>query len=134
MARLRIVFRLGLKELWAVLRDPVLLGLVAYTFTLAIVTVARGVRTEVRDAAIAVVDLDGSALSVRLAQAFLPPWFKPARAIGEAFPALYFQRITAGVINKGSGVASLGPDLFAIAGFVLLFWTLAVLLLPEQER
>ena len=82
MARLRIVFRLGLKELWAVLRDPVLLGLVAYTFTIAIVTVARGVRTEVRDAAIAVVDLDGSALSVRLAQAFLPPWFKPARAIG----------------------------------------------------
>jgi ABC-2 type transport system permease protein len=82
VARLRIVFRLGLKELWAVLRDPVLLGLVAYTFTLAIVTVARGVRTEVRDAAIAVVDLDGSALSVRLAQAFLPPWFKPARAIG----------------------------------------------------
>jgi len=82
LARLRIVFRLGLKELWAVLRDPVLLGLVAYTFTIAIVTVARGVRTEVRDAAIAVVDLDGSALSVRLAQAFLPPWFKPARAIG----------------------------------------------------
>jgi ABC-2 type transport system permease protein len=82
VARLRIVFRLGLKELWAVLRDPVLLGLVAYTFTIAIVTVARGVRTEVRDAAIAVVDLDGSPLSVRLAQAFLPPWFKPARAIG----------------------------------------------------
>jgi ABC-2 type transport system permease protein len=82
VARLRIVFRLGLKELWAVLRDPVLLGLVAYTFTIAIVTVARGMRTEVRDAAIAVVDLDGSALSVRLAQAFLPPWFKPARAIG----------------------------------------------------
>lgn len=82
MGRLRIVFRLGLKELWAVLRDPVLLALVAYTFTVAIVTVARGVRTEVRDAAIAVVDLDGSALSVRLAEAFLPPWFKPARAIG----------------------------------------------------
>jgi len=82
VARLRIVFRLGFKELWAVLRDPVLLGLVAYTFTIAIVTVARGVRTEVRDAAIAVVDLDGSPLSVRLAQAFLPPWFKPARAIG----------------------------------------------------
>lgn len=82
MGRLRTVFRLGLKELWAVLRDPVLLALVAYTFTVAIVTVARGVRTEVRDAAIAVVDLDGSVLSVRLAEAFLPPWFKPARAIG----------------------------------------------------
>ncbi len=82
MASLRIVFRLGLKELWAVLRDPVLLGLVAYTFTIAIVTVARGVRTEVRDAAIAVVDLDRTPLSARLTDAFLPPWFKPARAIG----------------------------------------------------
>ncbi|MCS6779666.1 MAG: ABC transporter permease [Geminicoccaceae bacterium] len=81
MASLRITFRLGLKELWAVLRDPVLLGLVAYTFTIAIVTVARGVRTEVRDAAIAVVDLDQSPLSNRLVDAFLPPWFKPARAI-----------------------------------------------------
>lgn len=82
MASLRITLRLGLKELWAVLRDPVLLGLVAYTFTIAIVTVARGVRTEVRDAAIAVVDLDRTALSGRLADAFLPPWFKPARMIG----------------------------------------------------
>lgn len=82
MAALRIVVRLGLKELWAVLRDPVLLGLVLYTFTVAIVTVARGVRTEVRDAAIAVADLDRTALSGRLADAFLPPWFKPARPIG----------------------------------------------------
>lgn len=81
MARLRIVFRLGLKELWAVARDPVLLGLVVYTFTIAIVSVARGVRTEVRDAAIAVVDLDRSMLSKRLEDAFLLPLFKPARAI-----------------------------------------------------
>jgi ABC-2 type transport system permease protein len=82
VASLRVTFRLGLKELWAVLRDPVLLGLVAYTFTIAIVTVARGVRTEVRDAAIAVVDLDRTALSGRLVDAFLPPWFQPARTIG----------------------------------------------------
>ncbi len=82
MRSLRQVFHLGLKEIRAVLRDPVLLGLVIYTFSVAIVTVARGVRTEVRDAAIAVADLDRSALSTRLAQAFLPPWFKPAVAIG----------------------------------------------------
>jgi ribosome-dependent ATPase len=55
-------------------------------------------------------------------------------AIGEAFPALYFQRVTAGVINKGLGFDTLAPDLLALAGFVLLFWTLAFLLLPEQER
>jgi len=117
VARLRIVFRLGLKELWAVLRDPVLLGLVAYTFTLAIVTVARGVRTEVRDAAIAVVDLDGSALSVRLAQAFLPPWFKPARAIGleevervmERGEATFVLLIPAGL--EADLLAGRGPEL-----------------------
>ncbi len=57
-----------------------------------------------------------------------------SRAIGEAFPALYFQRITAGVINKGLGFDTLAPDLLALVGFVLLFWTLAVLLLPEEER
>lgn len=82
MLRLRTIFHLGRKELWAVLRDPVLLGLVLYTFTVAIVTVARGVRTEVRDVAIAVVDLDRSLLSTRLASAFLPPAFQPARSIG----------------------------------------------------
>ena len=57
-----------------------------------------------------------------------------SRAIGEAFPALYFQRVTAGVINKGLGFDTLAPDLLALAGFALLFWTLAFLLLPEQER
>ncbi len=81
-AALRNILRLGFKELWAVVRDPVLMLLVAYSFSVAIVTVARGVRTEVRDAAIAVVDLDGSTLASRLVGAFLPPLFKPARFVG----------------------------------------------------
>ncbi|MCS6779667.1 MAG: ribosome-associated ATPase/putative transporter RbbA [Geminicoccaceae bacterium] len=57
-----------------------------------------------------------------------------SRAIGQSFPALYFQRIVTGVVNKGLGLDSLWPDLVTLAGFVLLFWVLAVALLPEQER
>ncbi len=57
-----------------------------------------------------------------------------SRAIGRSFPAFWFQRIVAGVINKGSGFAELWVDLLALGGFVLLFWTAAALLLPEQER
>lgn len=57
-----------------------------------------------------------------------------SRAIGQSFPALYFQRIVTGVVNKGLGFELLWPDLATLAGFVLLFWTLAAALLPEQER
>lgn len=90
MRSLRNIFRLGVKELWSLLRDPVLMGLVAYTFTGAVFAVANGVRTEVRNAAIAVVDEDRSTLSNRIRGAFLPPYFKPAALIGieETGPAM----------------------------------------------
>ena len=82
MRGLAIVYLLGVKELYSLLRDPVLMALILYTFTGAVYTVARGVQTEVRNAAIAVVDEDGSALSARIAAAFLPPLFQPAALIG----------------------------------------------------
>jgi ABC-2 type transport system permease protein len=75
------IFRLGIKELRSLYADPVLLILMLYTFTVAIYEVAQNVRMEVEDAAIAVVDEDGSQLSRRLADAFLPPQFKPAAPI-----------------------------------------------------
>lgn len=82
MRGLAIVYRLGVKELYSLLRDPVLMALIAYTFTGAVYTVARGVQTELRNAAIAVVDEDRSAVSGRIAAAFLPPYFQPAARIG----------------------------------------------------
>ncbi|MGI3211936.1 ABC transporter permease [Roseovarius tibetensis] len=90
MRSLRNVFRLGLKELWSLFRDPVLMALVAYTFTVAVYAVAHGVRTEVRNAAIAVVDEDRSTVSGRIRGAFLPPYFQPADLIGidEMGPAM----------------------------------------------
>ncbi|WP_374305655.1 ABC transporter permease [Ferrovibrio sp.] len=69
------VYRLGLKEMIALARDPVLLGLMIFSFTFSIYSVAHGVRTEVRNAAIAVVDGDGSQLSRRIVEALQPPYF-----------------------------------------------------------
>lgn len=69
------VYRLGLKEMIALARDPVLLGLMIFSFTFSIYSVAHGVRTEVRNAAIAVVDGDGSQLSRRIIEALQPPYF-----------------------------------------------------------
>ena len=90
MRSIRNIFRLGVKELWSLLRDPVLMGLVLYTFTGAVFAVANGVRTEVRNAAIAVVDEDRTTVSNRIRSAFLPPYFKPAALIGieEMGPAM----------------------------------------------
>jgi ABC-2 type transport system permease protein len=72
------ILRLGIKELYSLRRDPVLVFLIVYTFTFAIYSVAIGVRTEVRNASIAIVDEDRSALSRGIRDAFLKPYFKPA--------------------------------------------------------
>lgn len=82
MRALRNILRLGIKELYSLARDPVLLVLIVYAFTMAVIAVARGVQTELHNAAIAIVDEDRSALSARLQGAFLPPHFKPAQRIG----------------------------------------------------
>lgn len=81
MRSMTTALRLGIKELYSVARDPVLMLLIAYTFTLAIYTVANGVQTEIRNAAIAVVDEDRSVLSERIRGAFLQPYFQPAALI-----------------------------------------------------
>ncbi|MBO6560369.1 MAG: ABC transporter permease [Nisaea sp.] len=82
MRALLIILRLGIKEIYSLARDPVLMGLIVYTFSVSIYTVADGVETELRDAAVAIVDEDDSALSHRLRGAFLPPYFKPPAIIG----------------------------------------------------
>ncbi|MFX4223220.1 MAG: ribosome-associated ATPase/putative transporter RbbA [Thalassobaculum sp.] len=56
-----------------------------------------------------------------------------ARFIGEAFPALYFQKISAGVFNKGLGLPELYANHLTLGGFVVLYWVLATLLLRKQE-
>ncbi len=66
------------KELRSLLADPVMMVLIVYVFSVAILAVANGAKMEVEHAAIAVVDEDHSSLSRQLAASFLPPYFKPA--------------------------------------------------------
>lgn len=78
---LKNVWRLGIKELRAFRSDPILIALVIYIFTFAVYSVATGAKTEVVNAAVAIVDEDRSLLSRRIAGALLPPYFQEARYI-----------------------------------------------------
>jgi ABC-2 type transport system permease protein len=80
--RLQSIFRLGLKELASLARDAALVGLILYAFTYAVYGPAKGAQLELRNASVAVVDEDRSALSARIVDALLPPQFLPARRIG----------------------------------------------------
>ncbi|RFC35611.1 MAG: ABC-2 type transport system permease protein [Candidatus Nitrotoga sp. SPKER] len=71
------IYRLGVKELWSLLRDPIMLVLITYTFTLAIYIAATAMPDSLHKAAIAIVDEDGSPLSARITSAFYPPHFMP---------------------------------------------------------
>ncbi len=83
MQTLSNIFWLGVKELRSFFRDWVLLGLVVYSFTLAVIAQAQSNSQELRNASIAVVDEDHSEISARLAHAFLPPYFLPAVPVAE---------------------------------------------------
>jgi ABC-2 type transport system permease protein len=83
MQALANIFWLGTKELRSFLRDYVLLGLVIYAFTIAIIAQAQSSSQEVRNASIAIADEDHSVLSRRIAAAFLPPYFQAPQPIAE---------------------------------------------------
>jgi len=79
--RLQIVYRLGVKELFSLRYDPVLVLLIIYTFTVAIYSVAKGVQIEVANAAVAVVDEDRSVLSRRIVDGLREPYFQRPVAV-----------------------------------------------------
>lgn len=82
--RLDHVARLGVKELRSLARDPVLLVLIVYSFTLAIYAAATAIPETLNKAPIAIVDEDRSPLSTRIAAAFYPPNFMPPVLITHA--------------------------------------------------
>jgi len=84
MQTLKNIFWLGTKELRSFFSDWVLIGLVIWSFSFSVYTQAQSNVQELHNAAIAIVDEDGSALARRLASAFLPPQFKPPAMIREA--------------------------------------------------
>lgn len=83
MQSLGNIFWLGTKELRSFMRDVVLLALVVYTFSIAIIAQSGSNSQELHNASIAVVDEDHSELSRRIAHAFLPPDFQDPKPIAE---------------------------------------------------
>ena len=75
MRALSNIYRLGVKELWSLLRDPAMLVLIVYIFTAAIYIAASAVPESINMATIAIVDEDDSPLAKRIASAFYPPKF-----------------------------------------------------------
>ncbi|CDG81341.1 ABC transporter permease [Janthinobacterium agaricidamnosum] len=84
MRGLANIYRLGIKELWSLIRDPMMLILILYTFTLAIYVAATAKPETLHKASIAIVDEDASPLSARIAGAFYPPQFTTPAVISQA--------------------------------------------------
>ena len=83
MRALSNIFWLGTKELRSLLSDWVLLGLVIYSFSIAVTSQAQSNSQELYHASIGIVDEDHSELSRRIAHAFLLPYFKPPVALAQ---------------------------------------------------
>lgn len=81
LIHLQNILRLVVKELRSLRADPIMLVLVAYTFTVAVYTVATGVKLEARDLTIGIVDEDESEFSRSLLGSFGPPLFKVSKRI-----------------------------------------------------
>lgn len=75
MRQLRNIFLLGRKELWSLWRDPMLLLLIVYIFSVSVYTSATAMPETLHNAVIAIVDEDESPLSTRISSAFYPPQF-----------------------------------------------------------
>ncbi len=78
------IYRLGVKELWSLWREPIMLVLIVYSFTLSVYTAATATPETLYRAPIAIVDEDQSPLSARIAAAFYAPHFNPPAMISSA--------------------------------------------------
>lgn len=81
--RIKNVVQLGMKELRGLWRDPMLLALIVYAFTISIYTASRAMPETLNHAAIAVVDEDQSPVSSRILTAFYPPYFTVPQVISQ---------------------------------------------------
>lgn len=73
--KLSNIYRLGVKELWSLWRDPAMLFLILFTFTFSVYSAASSMPETLHNAPIAIVDEDNSPLSQRIVFAFYPPHF-----------------------------------------------------------
>ncbi|MDE1173210.1 MAG: ABC transporter permease [Parvibaculaceae bacterium] len=81
--RIANVFQLGVKELWGLTRDPMLLVLIVYAFTVSIYTASKAMPETLNHATIGIVDEDQSPVSSRIVTAFYPPYFVIPKLISQ---------------------------------------------------
>ncbi|MCE7886627.1 MAG: ABC transporter permease [Alphaproteobacteria bacterium PRO2] len=72
---LKNIFRLGVKELRSLYRDPIMLFMIFWAFSISIYIAGTSISHDLHNASIAIVDEDQSPLSMRIRNAFLPPYF-----------------------------------------------------------
>ncbi len=77
-------WNLGVKELRGLLRDPALLILIVYAFTLSVYTHSKAMPETLAKAAVAIVDEDRSPVSARMTSAFYPPYFLKPQLITQS--------------------------------------------------
>ncbi|HEY1963089.1 MAG TPA: ribosome-associated ATPase/putative transporter RbbA [Rhizomicrobium sp.] len=56
-----------------------------------------------------------------------------AALAGKIFPSTYFQSISIGTFTKALGLATLWPNIVALAVIATIYFTISVVLLPKQE-
>jgi ABC-2 type transport system permease protein len=81
MSRTSNIYRLGIKELWSLVRDPIMLVLIVYSFTFQIYIAATALPEGLSKVPIAIVDEDDSPLSARIVSAIHPPQFMPPQRV-----------------------------------------------------
>ncbi|MGT2509406.1 ABC transporter permease [Cupriavidus basilensis] len=81
MNRLANIYRLGIKELWSLARDPIMLALILYSFTVQVYSSATAMPETLHNAPIAITDEDDSPLSARIVSSFYPPSFAIPKAV-----------------------------------------------------
>ena len=79
--KLSNIYRLGVKELWSLWRDPMMMLLILYSFSASIYIAGTSMPETLHKAPIAVVDEDQSGLSGRIISAFYLPYFIPPELI-----------------------------------------------------
>jgi ABC-2 type transport system permease protein len=84
MRHLLHIYQLGIKELLSLWRDPILLFLIAYSFTFSVYTPSKSAVMDVINASIAIVNEDDSEVARAIGDAMLPPLFLPAKEISFA--------------------------------------------------
>ena len=75
------IWRLGIKELWGLIRSPALLALIVAAFSVQIYAAETAMPETLNKAPISIVDEDVSPPSARITSAFYRPHFNPPQII-----------------------------------------------------